>query len=264
MLLSLAGVHRRFRAFSASRLWSKLSVCTVAKLGTLRELLRSAPELARHVKDFRFAWKLPGHLSAITDYPAKYGTLLELAFSDRTQVWEQFARDRRCRIEQDNPEPNAGAKATPPPRYFKDGGNKIVDPSYLWSGVPLLKSGPDGLGTDSRIKTAAELVDCVFEILGQLSSLEALVWSTPIMSIPLEACHTLAQLSTLRSLRIDLSSLCRDNTYRREHSDQHYFALASDYEAANTLRFAYSAPMEPLAPSAVSSHPTGCYLHSTP
>lgn len=185
-----------------------MHVGTVAQLGKLRQVFKAVPELTHLVKMFSFGWSMDGDWVKVKDYPAELGSLLELAFCDRRKIWAQLAHQRGCPIEMDD-------RSRIQDRYFGDGNTRFHEPGRHSPAGPTRGSGPDGNGEDLHIKSAGELVDCINEIILQMTSLEKFLWHAEILPMPLEACNALSQRSFLTDLSINMSTH-RFNVHARE------------------------------------------------
>lgn len=93
----LSQTCRSLRAYSLDLLWEVVHVKSIDELGRLRQTLRVSPHIARYVRCFCFIWWIPD-ASWMDEYPEKEGTLLDFAFCDRQQVFEEFAQRHGCEI----------------------------------------------------------------------------------------------------------------------------------------------------------------------
>lgn len=96
-LLMLALTCRRFAAVIESLRWAVFQVGTVRELGCLRARLIKSPETAKYIKDFVFAWDMDQEcLSCCNSCPEAEGTLLDLAFRNRLQMWTSLRGMHDC------------------------------------------------------------------------------------------------------------------------------------------------------------------------
>lgn len=79
----------------------------------------------------------------------------------------------------------------------------------------LSTHGPDGRGDDRFLISAAQLNECIADIVGQLTSLHHFAWDTEGVPLPRGAFDALATFDGLTLLHIKLS-LHRCNVQMRE------------------------------------------------
>lgn len=193
-------------------IWHCVDVETVKQLGKLRELLEASPSIALHIKDFSFSWSMGEDYMWFDDYPQETGTLLELAFRDRFQVWDDLRTELEATAKWHRDE-------SPPILYFKHGGVEYTAPGRCHAVEGQFRQlkydrkapregadGPDGDGEDERIKTPEQLIDCAVEVVGKLASLQKFSWTTPVLPMPAGVFQALSNLTTpLNSLHLDLT-----------------------------------------------------------
>lgn len=203
-------------------------------------MLKASPSIARHVRSFCFTWQMSSFdLYWCNDWDATYATLLEMAFSDRFSTWDSLRESLGCEPTWTSDGAIDELSFTHRGKTYRAPGNSpceynmrriIVDHDAPREGT----SGPDGKGEDGLIKTPEQLQDCMVEIVRSFTSLETLGWST-FMPMPQGVFDTLASLTTLSSLRINLRSY-RSTLHACESvpSQQNVCALMS-----NRLHFPY-------------------------
>lgn len=215
-LVSLSCTSRRLREFVLPLLWGDLEVHTIKCLGSLRQMLRGSPSLPKHVKYFHFEWDADGDFCSSKLACADQGsTLLELAFTDRLQMWESMrvwhdAQTSFGTTFQDRSEGYfilQGKKYTAPGAFKGQSNDDGQDLYYNHSGG----KGPDGQGEDKRIKNSEQLVDCLVEVITQLTSLRNFIWLTPL-PMPAQVVSALAGLGTLVDLDLWLLK-CENAVY---------------------------------------------------
>lgn len=238
LLWNLSHTCRSLRVFALPLLLSVVHLKEVSELGKLRDVLRSAPYIASHIRHFSFMWNMGSNTDELQKYeswPSDYGTLLDLAFEDRDELW-QLTRDTMscdtclrartctqsslgaCRCHEDVLEISFkfnGFVFKRPGRRHCSGmsgdelGSVVRIENGHWrlpqsSNDTLMAnvgaSGPDCRGDDRRIKTAPQFIDCFSEIAGQLRSLETFQWCSLVTSMPAESARALGQATTLKSL----------------------------------------------------------------
>lgn len=90
-VLALSRTCRRLREVTLPLLWTEVDVWTVKELGLLSQLLKASPSIAPLVRCFSFRWQMDGdYFERCEHYPAKEGSLLDLAFRDRVKLWEKY------------------------------------------------------------------------------------------------------------------------------------------------------------------------------
>lgn len=181
---------RLLRALLQPQLWAAVHVDSVARLGRLRETLRISPHLAQLVRCFHFSWEYDDAVD-LDVYPAEEGTLLDMAFRNRRNMWRDYAKKYKARIEPDNGWVQA----------FHHNDEKFQEP-----GITGGFKGPDGKGEDCRIKNPTQLIDSIVEVVAQLSVLETFHWDTEIMPMPAGVFDALAKLKSLTALHVSMSS----------------------------------------------------------
>lgn len=211
-LLALSHTCRSLRVFALSVLWAKVQVRAVAELGTLRGILRASPCIAPRIHSFCFEWRITDELDL---FPEETGSMLDLAFVNRYDVWKAWAARLGAEYEVDNSNllyfrlPRNGRSQL----IWAPGGYATQEPALDEHGqscfnpqMPRLwVEGPDGNGEDRYIKIQRQLSECIVEVVAQLKSLETLDWRTPILPLPLEALAALEKVTTLRTLNCVLS-----------------------------------------------------------
>lgn len=252
LLRSLAQTCRRLRAFALHLLWAVVDVETIDQLGRLYQTLRVSPEIAKHVRSFHFRWSLKDDLFC-EQYPSAHGSLLDMAFRDCKEMRKDLAqqhnckvwdKDEDCRLSQIDYDGNVVASLPMPatraprglfvsPPWFKLNGEKFFQPGpqrptkvyyarmierfgldHFETWIPV---GPDCNGEDRLTKSAEEFHTCMTEIVDQVTSLETLVWDTPVATMSLETFSGLEKLSTLKSLHI---------RFARHRADLHVLLLS--------------------------------------
>lgn len=207
----------------ASLLWRSVCVETVSELGRLRETFRVSPGLADLVESFHFGWTYMHDPGWLNSYPEQYGTLLDMAFRDRWQMWSEHCEATASQILRRS-SPGGWQHKT-----FTHDGNLFPEPGELPliagrepghassydQDAPKLASGPDGNGDDALIKTSDQLIACVVEVVEMLSSLRTFKWDSPIMPMPMGVLSALERLTSLKSLHLEVR-LIRNNVHARE------------------------------------------------
>lgn len=158
-------------------------------------------------------------------YPEEYGSLLDIAFQDRLEMYEaQKLRnvDPMCQTDQRG---TIWAESY----FYDDDGRPWVEPgwaerkedgdhdeadirdedtceagdrycyNYHGGGV-----GPDGRGKDKLIKNGRDLESCIVEIVAQLTSLESLCWKSPVLPMPVAIGEVLQAARHLTGLHVSL------------------------------------------------------------
>lgn len=220
-LRSLSQTCQRLRAIALPRLWAVVHVESLQELGRLRETLRVSPHLAQFIRSFVFLWDMNGDYSKLQHYPQQEGSLLDLAFRDRTQMWTEL-RDRFNYeiLEQRFCTLNSYSIQ----RYFRHDSKSFFEPgqpplrggtdsqadvddenSYDWGAPRLPSSGPDGKGQDALIQNADQAQDALTEVIAQFSALQTFGWSSPVLTVPGGAFEALQNLTTITSLHVDAS-----------------------------------------------------------
>lgn len=197
---SLSWTSRILRAFALPQAWpAEVRITTLAQLGKLREMLRASPLTRTHIKSFVFDWHMGRDgCAAIMDFPPETGSLLQLAFRNRRQLWQELALQWNCSVVD-----NGGSG-----RRFSHNGRTYGEPGR--GGGP--GSGPDGKGEDALIKSPQDLNACIIEVIGLLPCLDSFSWKSSVTPMSAETCDALAQHSTLKSLHVTMSS-CRNNAH---------------------------------------------------
>lgn len=186
-LRALSQTCKFLRALALPVLWSVVHVDSVAQLGRLRETLRVSPQLGQLVRTFCFLWwDYSGN--DYRHYPEQEGALLDMAFRDRRQMWEDLAKKHDCKI----------STRRNGHRSFRLHGRVFQEPPIEGS------TGPDGNGEDLLIKSSEQFTRCIIEVVSQLSSLHAFGWSTGMTPMPLGVFNALLSLETLTSLHLSM------------------------------------------------------------
>lgn len=235
MLRSLAQTCRSLRAFVLPLLWEVVHIVSLNQLGRLREVLRVSPDLAHHVRSFVFVWNmgiLDGECAHHYEhYPADHGSLLDMAFRNRSRMWETFARKHRCEIlqhdseseeESDSDGENYASIFKGKRHYFRHNGQTFEQPGEHPFAMPghrtltdmlkptdgrkFLVSGPDGKGEDRRIKSPVQFYECLNEVVAQLTSIETFGWCSHIAPMSSEVYNVLKRLPNLQNLHVRFSA----------------------------------------------------------
>lgn len=224
-LCALSQTCKRLHSFTLPLIWAVTDVFTVAELGKLREVLRTAPHIATHIRTFRFSWDMDDDFGTCEGYTKEEaGSLLDLAFVDRQSLWEGLLHKHNGKLEcyggTEDEDCTEGFT-----KWFDRDERRYVAPGWtpsferqedgrVWKEYdPHTRNkrgnGPDGDGEDKLIKSSAEFNDCVTEIVSQLtSSLQTLGWECPVTTMAAEAVDALAKLKSITALHIDVST-CR-------------------------------------------------------
>lgn len=263
MLRSLSHVSQRLRQFVLPVLWEEVIIRSIRRLGILQELLRVSPSIAQLIKSFRFVWNLEEgyHRYQGTGLWTEQGTILELVFKDRLQLWHKLRERHGGAVEI-----NTGADERATTVYFEHGNQKYYTPGkpsqiqaargafgqpvYDWSTPLQGGKGPDGDGEDERVKDPQELQGCITEIVERLPLLEVFDWSTGIMPMPRGVFNALSKLESLTSLAVQVESQwerclihnCECDSSRCSESAARRAPVSSD-----TSSLARSAVLEHLA-----------------
>lgn len=144
--------------------------------------------------------------------PAEEGTMLDLAFRDRWQMWEELRERYGCETREES-------------EYFDvDGLHFEYDGDfYVAPGRPLPEEegddagrlggdGPDGWGQDKLVKSAADFNDSVDEVVAQLTFLKEFSWCCHTTPISRCAFSSLSKVNSLRVLHLNFSAR-RSNVY---------------------------------------------------
>lgn len=189
-------MSRRLRHFALPLLWSVIKLSTVNQLGKLRDALRELPHVAHHVRCFTFSWWMDGVFHECKGYPAKHGTLLDMAFINRTALWERMRRQAGARI-------IYGGMGV----YFKSHGVCYNKPFVCDAGEEApepQQAGPDNKGEDPRIKSPRDFTECCTEVVSRLTSLRGFRWECQITPMPAGVFEALKKLKDLRVLHTDI------------------------------------------------------------
>lgn len=210
---SLSQSCRRLRNFALPLVWARVEVRTVKRLGQLRELLAHHPSIAPLIKGFRFMWDMKGECSFLKTkfFPKTLGSMLDLAFQDRLQLWESCIKAQQD-VEWSRDTISFGAIRCDRVLYFPPGSHDqsavdaaraqgISPADYDWQSGTGAR-GPDGTGEDSRIKNVEQFTQCIIDVVLSLPSLQMFGWECPITSMPAEVFNALTQLKTLTDLRL--------------------------------------------------------------
>lgn len=232
-LRSLSQTCKSLRVFALPLLWTICQVKTVEELGRLRETLRASPAIASHVRHFSFSWNMGGDYYKCDEYEAKEGTLLDLAFRNRCELWNSLRAEAEGRMLNEFKRTHdrnffqskvAGMKpGWAPPRsadavllhhsaehedddsfdYYSDDGEE----DYYWSvkGSGAGGDGPDGRGEDRLVKSVSDFNSCLVEIVAQLGSLTTFGWAAEAAAMPMGVLESLEKLTTLSHLHLSLS-----------------------------------------------------------
>lgn len=227
-LFCLSHTCRHLRQLTLPKVWKSVEIVTVRQLGALRELLKAVPSIAPLIKSFRFFWTMDGDClyGRLTAFRNVRDSLLELAFRNRLQLWSDIMRQHgsEFRLNKGGSELyREGDHCLPPgdelsSRAWKNVAQQGVA-AYDWLSKRGGK-GPDGDGEDVRVKSAADFVQCITEVVSMLSRLQTFGWETHVTPMPEGVFAVLKQLGTLKDLRLVLSN------YHRNLSDCEYGLLS--------------------------------------
>lgn len=205
-LQALSRTCRRLRAFALPMLWKVVQVCSIKSLGQVCESLRAMPHLAAHIRHFGFHWRLNLDADTYEQYSGDYGTVLDIAFSDRGAMWNRERRELDGEVlDTDELRPyfisDEGDYLSPGnlirQRLFEEDGDSDLE----FEGA----SGPDGEGPDSRIKGPNDFLECINEVIGRLTlQIHTVAWDSDVSPVPLEAFESLKRNALLRRLRFTL------------------------------------------------------------
>lgn len=206
-LIQLSRTCRCLRELTLPLCWARVRVRTVEALEHLLELLRASPSIAQYVQHFEFCWNMgDDYRSWYGLLPAEEGTLLDLAFRDRYELWESLRERYGCQVRR------AGTNPDIRDDYFVHDGHVYETPGRAWevssssscgacplSGYDARErgDGPDGYGAYETIYDAESFGGSVTEILTQFTSLKELVWRTKVTPIPQRAVDALAERKNL-------------------------------------------------------------------
>lgn len=163
-------------------------------------------------------------------YPEEEGTLLDLAFRDRWQMWSDYAEATGSGIAQQDTgngweerlfEHDGKIFYEPGEAPLIDGRDPDDPSSYDYQ-APKQASGPDGKGEDALIKNPDELISSLVDVVEKLGVLEAFRWDSPVMPMPVGVLDVLEKLTTLKTLHVDVR-LVRNNVHageQKKHSPQ--------------------------------------------
>lgn len=239
-LRSLSQTCQLLRSLVLPFIWRTVHVKSVARLGILRETLRNSPDIARYIRNFTFMWDMGGDYITVDYWPVEAGTLLDLAFVDRWQAWDDLRSAWGLKIlesgrrlyflragfgscfspgaelftfNMENRYDDAGhlrpSRRTKHVVYDMKDGRLVNDCHKLRGG-----RGPDGNGEDRFIKNADDFNDCLVNVVTSLSSLQILSWATPVVTMPRGVCDVLARRAPLTGLHVDLGRQSRHKDVR--------------------------------------------------
>lgn len=98
-LLALSRTSRRLREIVLPELWNCVTISTVKELGKLSELLEALPSIAPHIHSFGFSWDMGGDCyEGYWSFPEKEGRTIDLAFSNRLELWERLRDASGCEV----------------------------------------------------------------------------------------------------------------------------------------------------------------------
>lgn len=198
-LWALARTCRCLRALALPVLWSSLSIERVHDLARLHKILQVSPYLGQYVQSFVFDWTLPG-IEKYNFYPESEGTMLDLAFRNRWELWNNLLQSTSSQIETNDEG-----------RYFVWDDAEFNEPMLtldrftdLDLDPPQEDDGPDSEGEDCFIASPHELITCLVEVVELLPSLKAFTWKSPVLTVPTGVLTALEKLETLRSFSADI------------------------------------------------------------
>lgn len=227
LLRSLTQTCRGLRAFALPLLWAVVHVFTVEELARVRETLKVSPEIASLIRSFVFKWNLIENLNVYEHYDAAEGSLLDLAFRDRTKMWNDVRKQYGCKLDNNYAEADGPdiayrwfvhnkVKFLEPGRLLLKEGYHPSDPFSWDENKPRVgANGPEGNGESRFIKSSSDFNECMDHIVGQLTSLETFGWCSYVAQIPTVTFTTLTKLSTLKTLHVTMSEW-RGNAHFRE------------------------------------------------
>lgn len=223
MLRSLAQTCRSLRAVALPLLWCVVHIETIDQLGILRETLRVSPGIATLIRSSCFLWEMSLDRFVVCEPdPPEYGSLLDMAFRNRNEMWESFGRKHRCEMVLEDPEgaeqhdsddegryyfdyQGACFLQPGPPPYAVPGYRRLTDTLKPVDGRKFLISGPDSKGEDRLIKSADQFHACMTEIVQQLSAVEVFGWAGSVTPMSLDTLEALSKLSTITPLSVSFS-----------------------------------------------------------
>lgn len=184
-------------------------------------------------------------------WPRAYGTLLDMAFTDRDAAWQELRKKWGCkiRLEALGCDHSHLEWCECDPAYFtasfrhdgftfsrpgcrrksgltsaeENSADEIGPSRYLFDeadedlvAANIETSGPDCKGPDKRLKNAEDFSSCITEIVAQLSSLQTFRWCSQVCSMPAASVTALAKASTLKTLFLRFGGP-RDVTHAGEY-----------------------------------------------
>lgn len=227
MLWSLSHTCQQLRIVALPLLWKTVYIAKVETLGQMYLLLDVSPGIAQHIRTFCFDWKLEPDNDRLdlALYPAEEGTMLDLAFRDRFQLWEEYKKRHGCEgkvniLRTDIDSDTANLYFTNEDGlWFEAPGHCVAEPDvehtlecYLARRVG--GSGPDGEGEDRLIKTAAQFRGCIIETVARLS-LTRFEWTSWVTPLPVAAFNLVRANSDLNILQLRFT-VYRDNVSDRK------------------------------------------------
>lgn len=226
LLRSLTQTCRSLRAFAPPLLWAVVHVSTVEELGRIRETLKVSPEIASLIRSFVFSWDMDEGYQVYEHYDAAEGSLLDLAFRNRTKMWNDLRKQHGCKLKNNYAEAYEPCSAY---RWFVHNKVEFMEPGQMpprkgcdpndevaWDDrKPRIgANGPDGKGKDRFIKDPKDFNSCMDQIAAQLTSLETFGWCSSLAQIPTASFNTLAKLPTLTTLHVTMSEYRGDVHFR--------------------------------------------------
>lgn len=152
------------------------------ELARLMEMLRVDPGIAEHIRSFSWIWLMGGDYHKMNHYDASEGSLLDMAFKDRKQMWDELGAQNAKEISTDvggsarsvaffNLKNAAGKEVTfEEPGWQSTDGEEDEEFEAEWEGdqnelfgwsysfiEAVGGDGPDGYGPNKLIESPAEL-----------------------------------------------------------------------------------------------------------
>lgn len=159
-------------------------------------------------------------------FPESHGSLLDLAFKDRLDIWEELAQELDRAWEKFGDkwtmrvfEPDIGKLLVAPGRCFPipEDDEGWGEPSYSYDASNYEGAGPDGKVEKLLIETPQQFTECIDELMAQLKMLKTFAWSSPVTPVPLTALQSLARSVGFTSLHVNMSTY-RTNLFFCEYS----------------------------------------------
>lgn len=214
---TLSRTCRSLRAFVQPYLWEIVQFETVDELGKLAEALRAEPHLGAYIRHFKFSWWMNVDSRYCEPYPKEHGTLLDMAFIDRGELWDRARQEFGGLLRGNRAEgwyfDHDGTRYNQPGMEselvlgkFKDDQPTSMEPEDVESlAINKERSGPDGLGEDARIKSAKDFDDVFSEVAAQLTSVQSFQWQSRVTPMPVGVFEALRTAKHLAAFHFNLA-----------------------------------------------------------